>query len=341
MRGWPQKIANCHTTRLGQTKKIERYRKFCAKAPEDFPLFCQDWYLDAVCGPDNWGVALLEKGGQIAAAWPYFWKKRWFWTYVAMPPLARMMGPYIAPAFRDLSKTYRLVEELWEQMPPWAAFEQDCYYHFQHWLPLYWKGFRQTTRYSYTLDIQNLDTVWENLAPDYRNQKIPKAQARLHTHIHTGPRTEHYPCGPDVLDCFWKVHNQSYQRQNLEPPIPFDLLERLDQALATRGQRAILLVENPKDHTVHSVAYLAWDRHSSYYLMAGDDPTLRQSGSGILATWEAIHYSAETLRLPQFDFCGSMVQAIERVRRQFGAVPQPYFRIRHERAWIFKMNGKW
>jgi hypothetical protein len=136
------------------------------------------------------------------------------------------------------------------------------------------------------------------------------------------------------------VHNRSFQRQGLEATVPFELLQRLDQALVARRAREIFWATDTKTGAVHSVAYLAWDQHSAYYLLAGDDPALRSSGAGILLAWEAIRYAQETLNLKTFDFAGSMIKPIERVRRQFGAEPKPYFRVKKEWSWVWKM-GKW
>lgn len=284
----------------------------------------QPWYLDAVCAGGTWDVALVEKGGRIVAIWPYFVKRKWIWQHVAMPPLTRLMGPHLLPEYRTPQKESAVLEDLIAQLPAGAAFEQDFNYTATNWLPLFWRGFRQTTRYSYVLDISDLDAVWKNLAPDYRNQKIPKA--REQTSVKTG----------GSLAEFYRVHNLSFERQGLDAPFSFTFLQRLDDALATHGNREIFFATDGHSGAVHSVAYLIWDRRSAYYLLAGDDPALRNSGAGILIAWEAIRYAHDVLKLPVFDFAGSMLQPIERVRRQFGALQQPYFRVQKEWSPLWK-----
>ncbi|MEQ1747142.1 MAG: GNAT family N-acetyltransferase [Saprospiraceae bacterium] len=305
--------------------KQATYRRVCETAP-DLPLFMHDWYLDAVCGEGNWDAVFARKGERTVGVLPFFLKKKLWWRYVAMPPLCRMMGPYLLPEYRAPRKEMPLLQELVSQLPRLAAFEQDFNYTAQNWLPFHWRGYAQTTRYSYTLPLTDLKTLRANLAPDYRNNKLPKAAAKLH--VRTG----------DDLDLFFQIHNRSYQRQGLDAPVPFDLLQRLDRALAAHQAREIFFAKDPKTGVVHSVAYLAWDRHSAYYLLAGDDPALRRSGAGILVAWEAIRHAKETLGLKTFDFAGSMIEPIERVRRQFGAEPKPYFRVRKEWSWAWKVG---
>ncbi len=287
----------------------------------------QDWYLDAVCGTGNWDAVMLEKGGQVMAVLPYFLKKKWSRPYVAMPPLARLMGPYILPEWRTLRKEPAALTELIEQLPArLAAYEQDFPYTLTNWLPFYWKGFRQTTRYSYTLKINDIDKVWKQISTDYRNQKIPRAQQIVE--VKTG----------GDLATFIRIQNASFKRQGLSAPVPPDLLARLDAALAQRGQREIFVALDRSTGVPHSVGYLVWDARSAYLLMAGDDPELRASGAGILLLWEMIRYTHEVLQLPVFDFLGSMIQPVERVRRQFGALQQPYFRVRKEWSVVFRLG---
>ena len=295
-------------------------------APSDFPLFMQPWYLDASCVGGTWDALVVQKGEAIVAVWPYFLKKKGPWQYVAMPQLTRQMGPYLLPAYRTARHETGLLEQLIAQLPPLAALEQDFNYTITNWLPFHWQGFRQTTRYSYTLNIKDLDVVWKNMASDYRNQKIGKAAKRVQVQL-----------GGSLLE-FQRVHDRSYARQGLPAPVSTLFLERLDAALASHGQRELFFARDRETDAVHSVAYLVWDAQSAYYLLAGDDPQYRASGAGILLAWEAVRYAHRVLQVPVFDFAGSMLRPIERVRRHFGAVQQPYFRLQKEWSPFWKLG---
>ncbi len=295
-------------------------------APQDFPLFMQAWYLDATCEGGAWDALVLQKGEAVVAVWPYFLKKKGPWSYVAMPQLTRQMGPYLLPAYRTARHETGLLEKMIAQLPPLAALEQDFNYTISNWLPFYWQGFRQTTRYSYILNINDLKEVWKNIVSDYRNQKIPKAAEKVEVKT-----------GGSLLE-FQQVHDRSYARQGLPAPISTAFLQRLDTALAEHGQREMFFARDRETGEVHSVAYLVWDTQSAYYLLAGDDPQFRASGAGILLAWEVIRYAHEVLKVPTFDFSGSMVRPIERVRRQFGAVQQPYSRLQREWSPLWKLG---
>ena len=305
------------------------YRNFCKTAPEDFPVFMQDWYLDLVCEEGRWDAVLIENGNEVKAVLPYFLKKKFGKQYVVMPRLCRQMGPYIVPHLRVNKNTFALTSRLIEGLPKLASFEQDFNYSCQNWLPFYWKGYQQTTRYSFRLQLNDLGNIWQGLWPDYRNQKIRKAEDLV--------RIEH-----DVsLEEFYRVHNLSFERQGIKPPFSFSFFEKLYKGLMEHESCRIFAAVDKETNEVHAVALLIWDQHTSWFLLAGDDPNLRNSGAGILVAWETIRFTAEELGLEWFDFAGSMIEPIARVRKQFGAEVYPYLRVWKDQHWLWRLKKMW
>ena len=82
---------------------------------------------------------------------------------------------------------------------------------------------------------------------------------------------------------------------------------------------------------IHAAAYIVWDKHTTYYLMGGGDPELRNSGATSAVMWEAIRYASSINT--SFDFEGSMIEPVERFVRGFGAKQVPYFH-------VWKFNSK-
>ncbi|MCF8239551.1 MAG: GNAT family N-acetyltransferase [Saprospiraceae bacterium] len=304
----------------------DRYAKFCQEVP-DLPVFMEPWYLDALA-PD-WQVVLAERGGEVVAAWPYYPKRKGPIQYVTMPLLVRMMGPVFRPDADADKHRYKLIPQLWEKMPRHLIFRQDAPYSLTNWLPLYWLGFRQYTRYSYRIDLsQGEQSIWEAMAADYRQHKIPKAKAQVNVER------------SDDLLAFHTVHEATFKRQGKPCPVPLATLQRLDEVAKKVGRREIFLARDQETGQVHAGLYLIRDHHSVYLLMAGSDPELRASGAVILLTWEAILWSLQQPGVKYFDFMGSMIEPIERVRRQFGAEQIPFFRIGHLKwAWLGLLMG--
>ncbi|MCB0694183.1 MAG: GNAT family N-acetyltransferase [Lewinellaceae bacterium] len=297
------------------------YTALCREIP-DLPIFLEPWYLDALA--PGWKVATVEKGGKTVAAWPYFPKRKGPVSFVTMPVLVRFMGPVFHPEFDHEKQWYKLIPELWVQIKGYLVFRQDAPYSLTNWLPLYWLGFFQYTRYSYTIDLrQGREAIWAHVAGDYRQQKIPKAREAVTVE------------SSDDLEAFIQVHDQTFRHQSLPSPVSRDTISRLDAAAAARGQRRILLARDRQSGQVHAGLYLLINDHSVYMLMAGSDPALRTSGASILLTWEAIEWALTLPGVRTFDFLGSMIEPIERVRRQFGARQVPFFRISYLRwKWL-------
>ena len=61
----------------------ERYEKFCESTY--VPIYSKPWWMDAVCGADNWDVWLYESGGNILAAMPYYMEQRGAYRYITKP----------------------------------------------------------------------------------------------------------------------------------------------------------------------------------------------------------------------------------------------------------------
>jgi len=297
------------------------YIQFC-QSEKELPLFHQYWYLDAVCGEGNWSVALVYRNYRIVASMPYLLRRKGPFKLMIMPLLCKMLGPYLCAEFRTARQEHKLYKALIDQLPAVHYFEQNFHYQVQNWLPFYWQGYRQSTAYSYCLDLQvATDQLFQQLDTDYRNNKIPKAQKQL-TLSHEGSIEELYA-----------INAMSFERQGLRSPFSLAYLKKLDQALVRQNARQLFFARDTEGR-LHSVAYLAWDQQSSYLLIAGDDPALRKSGGGILTVWEAIRYSQQR-GLKTFDFIGSMIEPIERVRRKFGAQQVHYSMIKKYSSKIF------
>ena len=297
----------------------DRYRDFCRTAP-DVPVFAQPWYLDACAEGGAWDVVLAHDNGRVVAALPYFHKRKGPFRYVTMPPFVKMLGPYLLPEFRGvLKKEHELLAELIRQLPAFAAFKQNFYPTVTNWLPFYWQGFRQTTYYTYRLALPDLARLEAGLSTRLRRD-IRLARQRVRV-VHDLP-----------LATFYAVNRLSFVRQGLAVPYSEAQFRHHDAALAAQGARQLFFAVDDEDR-VHSVAYLIWDATTAYYHLSGDDPALRTSGAGLLLVWEAIRYAREVLGLACFDFEGSMLPGVERIRVRFGAVQTPYF-------FVWKYNSR-
>ena len=314
---------------LNVYKSKEDYRKLCAAEPT-IPIFMQAWWLDALC-ETGWDGVLVSSGEDIVAAMPYCLKRRYGFSIVTQPPLTQFLGPWIRPHVAKYAHQLAFQKEvmnlLIDGLPPFDHFSQNWHHCLTNWLPFYWRGFRQTTRYTYVLaDLSDEQALWGGVQENIRRE-IRKASKRFELRVRT-----------DLgLEAFLRLNHMTFSRQGRSLPYSDELVRRLDRACEAQTCRAMFMAED-KEGRHHAGVYMVWDKASAYYLMGGGNPELRNSGATSLCMWEAIRHAATVTQ--RFDFEGSMIEPIERFFRAFGAVQTPYFNIYKTPSPLLALAGQ-
>lgn len=293
----------------------KKYRELCEKE-NTICIFSQAWWLDTVCGDQNWDVVIYEKGGLILGALPYYTKKKKGFTILTNPALTQTLGIWLKEQngkyAKKLGKQKDIIQGLIDQLPKHHVFFQAFSPAFTNWLPLYWKGFEQTTKYTYVIeDLGDLDKIWTDTNANIKTD-VRKAEKTLT--IKTDRSFEE----------FYNILEMTYKRQSLAVPQSLEFLKRVYKESSKRNAGRIFFAVD-QNEIIHSVLFLVWDANSAYYIISGADPELRNSGAGSYCLWNAIQFSSEVTQ--SFDFEGSMVEGIERFFRGFGAKQKPYFRL--------------
>jgi hypothetical protein len=304
------------------------YREFSASEPT-LPIFSRDWWLDATAGPNDWDAAIVTKAGRVVAAMPYTLRRRFGMKVIGQPALTHKLGPWFRLAdgkqATRLAQEKELMQALIDQLPPFDHFTQNWHYGRTNWLPFSWNGFQQTTRYTYVLEeVTQSDQVWAGFEPKVRKD-CNKAAQRFGLQVR-----DDLP-----LDAFLDLNRKTFSRQNMAVPYSDDFVRRLDAACAERGCRKFFIAVDEEGRN-HAGNYIVWDGNTTYSLMAGADPALRNSGATSLCFWEAIRHAVGTTQ--RFDFAGSMMEPVERFFRGFGATQVPYFCIRKTPSRLLRLR---
>lgn len=287
----------------------------------------KDWWLDSVC-KDEWDVLIVEEDGLIVAALPYAIKRKFFLKVIGNAKFTHRMGIWIKTKYvnqnKQLSYVNEIISNLILRIPKFDYFELNFNYQFRYWLPFYWNGFKQTTNYTYIVDglskIDNLNSIFDS---SYKN-KINKAKKIVRIIDDLPPRD------------FYKINEKTFLRQGLN--IPYTETEFLlhDKALSDNNSRIIFSAIDSEEN-VHSALYLTFDNTTAYVHFVGEDPNFRSSGAGILLIHHAMQYTQKTLCLDVFDFEGSMIRGVERVRRDCGGKPVEYYSISKNNSTIIEL----
>ncbi len=283
---------------------------------DDAPVFLQPWWLEAV-GGEKCEYAVAWRGDEAAAVLPYLQREAKLGApSLVMPPSTHTLGPWcreIDGAYQTkFADTKVLMMELIESLPDFSYFGQEFHRTVTNWLPFFWQGFEQTTRYTYVLpDLSDIDAIWEGLNGSIR-RNIRKAQKVVRVEV------------DDDVDRFLALHEKTFERQGRKAPHSREFLCRLDAACASHGARKILVAVDSQGRA-HAATFFAYSKAETTYLLSGADPDLRSSGANSLIIWEGIRFAREVSR--EFDFAGSMIEPIERYFRRFGARQVPYLQV--------------
>jgi hypothetical protein len=303
-----------------------RYRELC-EASDELPLFMKDWWLDATCGIDGWDAVAIEDGSNPRGVFVYRLKSGFGFHRMVMAPLTPSLGPFVfyPKDFRDdrrQSLEIDTLSALIERLPEFAELRMRFHHSISSWLPFYWAGFRQTTRYTYRITgLDDLAAVNARMSKTTR-AKLRKAASQVRIEASDKLALLHSLCG------------KTFQRQGIRNPISLPFLERLDDACRLHDARDILLAFDG-DGRPHAGAYIVYDDRNAYYLLGGADPDLRKSDAQRLLLWEGIRRASA--RVETFDFEGSMVKPIEWFFRSFGAQAVPYHYVRKTNHPILKV----
>jgi len=290
------------------------YRELCSKE-DSIPVFSRDWWLNAACG-DDWDVLLEEKNGKVQAAMPLYVPCH---RIITMPHYTQTMGVWFAAGADDtkyssmLEQRQTICKSFIDRLKSYKNFRQNFSHDFTDWLPFYWAGYSQTTRYTYILhDIKDFDKSLSRMSQQAR-RNLKRAEEQSIT-VRRGINT----------DDFLKIQALTFERQNKRNTQSSAVLRRIIDAAREREQGDIFGGYD-EEGNLHAVAFVVWQNSSAYYIAGGSDPALRSSGAHALVLWEAIKYASQYT--DTFDFEGSMIPGVERFFREFGAVQTPYFMI--------------
>jgi hypothetical protein len=306
-----------HTVTTLQKTRNSDWNAFVDASPQG-DVFCYSWWLDAITR-SNFSVLVVLEDGEIVAGMPLPYDER---KNINEPPLTRTLGVLYKPQNSLTDHIYTSQKRKWlcsllEHLPR-DNFVQMCMHHnFSDWLPFRWKGFNQTTRYTYLLDYTNRseDDLWRQLNRGRKNIINRAIKNRIRVE-----ETEDF-------ELLYKFECLSYERQGLKFRIPFKVLNNLDEAIKKNGKRIIFKALDDSDR-IHALIYLAFNNKSAYYLLSGSDPEHRKAGGHTLVLWEAVRFFRN--KVDYFNFGGSDIQQIEEHIKGFGGVLTPYFHIFNE-----------
>lgn len=284
--------------------------------------------MDAVCVKGDWDVVIAkDTDGNIEGVLVYHIRKYRGFTMILMPPMTFYNGIYFN--YRNNIKSHskigfenKITKKLLNQLPKHDLYYQQYSTAYHNWLPLYWLGYNQTTRYTYTIDSSknSNDVLWSKLKGNVR-RNIKKAEVSCEI-INVG------------FQKFWNELANSYSKR--KNPFQKNLIERLYKNLSDDKCCDLNLVKHKETNKILAGCFIAYDNSVSYYVCGFFNPDGKEIGALSFLLWQKI-ISSQT---KQFDFEGSMIQEIEYFFRAFGGKLTPHYRVWKINSSILKFIFK-
>lgn len=296
----------------------DNYQKFCERVY--VPIYSKPWWMDVVCGSENWDVWLYQNGSEVLAAMPYYMEQRGEHCYITKALLTQNNGIIFnyPEGAKMVSKQYfeeKVIDAACEfiQSLNLDVYEQQFHYNFQNWLPFFWHRYTAVTRYTYVLeDIENIDETWGRISSKARKL------------VRKGQRNAEIKRGLDP-EVFYTEHEKVFLKQGLRCPFSWEQWIRIYKACKEQSACEIFYAQE-EGGNIASVLFLMWDEKSSYLLLGGSVPEFQNLDTYSAVIWETIKFTAK--KGLKYDFEGSVIKRISKSFREFGGEPKPYFRIR-------------
>ena len=289
------------------------WNSFVDSSPQG-SVFCYYEWLEFSTDND-FQILVYKENGRIMSGMPLPFYST---GKIRLPPLTQKMGvlfedfsniKYVTRLNKEKKIIYEFINVLAREI---KSYSMNFDRHFDNWLPFYWRGYEQTTRYTYVIDFSSktLDQIWQDMDERTRNsiRKAEKSSLRIF-------RTA------DV-ERFYEINKMTFERQKMKIPYSFEYVQKVYE---TFKDNISIFEATDSGGNTHAMNFYIADNRSVYYLMSGADPDFRSSGAQNLIHWEAIkHFYG---KVKYFDFEGSMIENVEANFRKFGGVQKQYFHI--------------
>ena len=267
--------------------------------------FANSSYLDALEIKSE--IATIETGREIVAGMLLPANKL---GLRSNPILVKHLGLIFSPEMKR--KQRRAIAEITAQeCCVFPTFDYNFSMGFDDWLPFYWQGFRQTTKYTY------------RIAPDARNDWRGKLAGNTRNDIAHAER-----CGISINDTnnsanLVELVARTFERRGAKSPLPRPKLGRFIDRLLEQNRASVKEALDPQQGCVAALC-VAKDRQTDFLILSGFKEVAARGTTSLLIA-KAIEQCLVSGRT--FDFEGSMIKPIEKFYAGFGGSLSPYHRI--------------
>ena len=261
----------------------------------------------------------MDAQGRVIGVLPYCQTKRWGLPVILQPPLTAYSGPLIRyPDQAGQKPSYRIhfekkvYSDLIRQLPAAALFRQNFRPEANNWLPFYWHGFRQTTRYTYILSKEDV-RLSDSLLQSVTRKKIRQSESLFEVFV------------SDDFDTYLQLLQDTYRRRHLVMPLSPGRLKAVYEIVHARGHGALLLARHTATREIMAGFFLLHNNGEAALMSSAQQIGPDLAHLNYRMVWECIQWCAQ--QGCSLDFEGSMDPGMEHLLRAFGGRLTPYFQV--------------
>jgi len=173
-----------------------------------------------------------------------------------------------------------------------------------------WRDWRVSIRYSYRMDLTDLDRLWDRF------------ENRTNTVVRKAERAGCSVRPSEDLDLFVRQYDRIYQGQYAVPLVSGARTAAFCRIVQDAGLSRMYVAESPEGEPACVVVFvLGFD--TVYAWVSGAEPRLNATGATSLLYWRVLQEMAE--QYCRFDFVGANLPSIAKFKRGFGGDLVPYF----------------
>lgn len=295
-----------------------------------YSIFSERWWIETVTHGEGRLLGCFQ-GNQLVAGLP-IWPCRAFGVrYLRRPLFTPYWGPLLHPLTGKnstrIGQEINILYALAEAVAPWSDVTVSCHPTFTNWLSFYWRGFTQTTGYTYRITDWHEPRACEATFHPVLKDSLRRSQSQ-----------EFDLC--DQLDQaqlrYLSRHALSGYSARETEELQFLWPELARKAASRHCWHTTTSID--REGKVLSASALVWDAHCVYNIFSTCATDRRTLDGMILRIAHEITL-ASTLA-PTFDFNGATCHPLGKLFLCFGARLLPFHHIEKHKAGSLRLLRK-
>jgi hypothetical protein len=284
-------------------------------------IFHKSWWIDSTS--KCYEIIGYYKGDELVGGVVLPYTKKYGLKIVHHPPLT----PYLGPIYGRKGKKVNVLSDQKEFLTLLSQYIKERFSGVRIFssptsmslLPFLMEKFNPIYKYTYILNLVNIEKVWEDMDKKTRNS------------IKSATKSDIEVLEGNLLDVLYFV-KKTFKREKLR--LDFDIVvQNLNNVLVKKKAGKCFVALDSEGRRLSSIC-VVWDTNRAYYLLGGYDDLYKHRGATSLLLWHSINFVRNELGITEFDFEGSKIPRIERFFRNFGGSPIPILGIQWTKPYL-------